>query len=206
VAHIKCPAAQWAHSEPPTRTIGAYALRAPEVILGADYGTKVDIWAIGCMVRLQCYRFIRPHNYSEQTFELLTGHWLFNPVHGPTWRIEDDHLAKMMELTGEKFSKETLARSQKRNDYFDEGGSCTAILYLDWIVDQCGFTSGRLLRIDELFPRTLEQAMANYRIPVADVAHAGAFIRACLHLNPEERSTAVNLLHHPWLETAYMCG
>jgi serine/threonine-protein kinase SRPK3 len=70
--------------------------------------------------------------------------------------------------------------------------------------NQCG-SSGRLLRIGELFPRTLEQAMANYKIPEADAAHAAAFIRACLHLNPEERSTAVDLLHHPWLETAYIC-
>jgi len=28
-----------------------YALRAPEVILGADYGVKVDIRALGCMIR-----------------------------------------------------------------------------------------------------------------------------------------------------------
>ncbi|OJA14155.1 hypothetical protein AZE42_09594 [Rhizopogon vesiculosus] len=41
--------AQWVDREPATRTIGAYALRAPEVILGADYGVKVDIWALGCM-------------------------------------------------------------------------------------------------------------------------------------------------------------
>jgi serine/threonine-protein kinase SRPK3 len=76
---------------------------------------------------------------------------------------------------------------------------------LTLFANQCGFSSGRLLRIGELFPRTLEQAMANYRIPEADAAHAAAFIRACLHLNPEERSTALDLLHHPWLETAYMC-
>jgi hypothetical protein len=86
-----------------------------------------------CMVRLMYCHFMRSHNYSGQTFELLTGHWLFNPVHGPTWRIEDDHLAKMMELTGERFSEETLARSQKRGDYFDEGGPCIVILYIGFI-------------------------------------------------------------------------
>jgi hypothetical protein len=114
------------------------------VILGADYGTKVDIWAIGCMVRSKYYHmhFIRSHNYSWQTFELLTGHWLFNPVHGPTWRIEDDHLAKMMELTGEKFSKVTLARSQKRDDYFDEGGSCTVIFTLTLLLINVGSIQG----------------------------------------------------------------
>jgi len=29
------------------------ALRAPEVILGADWGTPVDIWNLGCLVRLR---------------------------------------------------------------------------------------------------------------------------------------------------------
>lgn len=76
---------------------------------------------------------------------------------------------------------------------------------LTLFADQCVLSPGRLLHIGELFPRTLEQAMANYRIPEADAAHAAAFIRACLHLNPEERFTAVDLLRHPWLETAYIC-
>jgi len=43
-------AAQLVGKEPSTRTIATCALRAPEVILGADYGVKVDIWALGCMV------------------------------------------------------------------------------------------------------------------------------------------------------------
>ena len=48
--HRCCLAAQWAGKARPMRT-QTYALRAPEVILGADYGVKVDIWALGCMVR-----------------------------------------------------------------------------------------------------------------------------------------------------------
>jgi len=42
--------AQWVGEKPSMRNTSEYALRAPEVILGADYGVKVDIWAIGCMV------------------------------------------------------------------------------------------------------------------------------------------------------------
>lgn len=42
--------AQWAGKEPTTRMISAYGLRAPEVILGANFDTKVDIWALGCIV------------------------------------------------------------------------------------------------------------------------------------------------------------
>ena len=42
--------AQWVGKKPSMRDTSEHALRAPEVILGADYGVKVDIWAIGCMV------------------------------------------------------------------------------------------------------------------------------------------------------------
>jgi len=68
------------------------------------------------------------HNGSEtssssfQTFELITGHWLFKPESGDGWQCEDDHLAKMMELTGEKFSTALLERSRLRNHYFDHTG------------------------------------------------------------------------------------
>jgi len=60
-----------------------------------------------------------------QTFELLTGRWLFDPQEGPTWRREDDHLAKMMELTAEDFDDRILAKSRKRDEYFDNSCLCT---------------------------------------------------------------------------------
>jgi len=41
---------------------------------------------------------------------------LFHP------ETEDDRLAKMMELTGEKFSDKMLAKCRKRDEYFDETG------------------------------------------------------------------------------------
>jgi serine/threonine-protein kinase SRPK3 len=44
--------AQWANRELTMRIICPHALRAPEVILGADFDMKVDIWSLGCMVSL----------------------------------------------------------------------------------------------------------------------------------------------------------
>ena len=53
-------------------------------------------------------------------------------------------------------------------------------------------------------PSSLEEAMMNYGLPEAEVAAAAArFIRACLHLNPQERTSANDLMAHPWLENAY---
>jgi len=160
--------AQWADKEPTTRLISPYSLRAPEVILGADFGTKADIWSLGCM-----------------TFELLTGQWLFDPHPGKEWSIEDDHLAKMIELTGETFSDTMLARCRKHNEYFNE--------------------EGKLVRISRLLPVTFEEAITNYGIPEAEITVAAAFIRACLRLNPEDRSSADDLETHVWLENAFTC-
>jgi serine/threonine-protein kinase SRPK3 len=64
----------------------------------------------------------KPLVHITQTFELLAGCWLFSPKRGPTWRVEDDHLAKMMELTGETFSETMLSACRKREDYFDKNG------------------------------------------------------------------------------------
>ena len=55
-----------------------------------------------------------------------------------------------------------------------------------------------------MFPLSLEQAMINYGLPEAEVVPAAEFIRACLHLNPEERSSARDLMAHPWLKKAFM--
>ena len=51
------------------------------------------------------------------------GHWLFNPEAGEDWSMEDDHLAKMMELTGQRFPPSMLERAKRRNEYFDDAGT-----------------------------------------------------------------------------------
>jgi serine/threonine protein kinase len=59
--------------------------RAPEVILGASYGTPIDIWSAACIV-----------------FELLTGDQLFKPKESRHFGKDDDHLALIIELLGEQ--------------------------------------------------------------------------------------------------------
>lgn len=63
--------------------------------------------------------------------------------------------------------------------------------------------SGKLLRINQLSELvTLEQVLINHDVSDAEAA---AFIRACLRLNPAERSSASDLETHAWLEMAFMC-
>lgn len=139
------------------------------------------------------------HFIITQTFELLTGRWLFSPQSGHT----EEHLAKMMELTGETFSEKLLSASQNKSEYFDNNGHYGS-LFLNTMTHGC-VCVGNLRRIDQLFPLSLEQAMMNDGLPKIEATPAAEFIRACLHLNPNERSSATDLVAHPWLKKAFMC-
>ncbi|THH11300.1 hypothetical protein EW146_g8092 [Bondarzewia mesenterica] len=157
-------------SDPQTyNLITAFALRAPEVVLRAGYGTKIDIWAIGCL-----------------TFELLTGLWAFHPKSGADFDLEDDHLGRMLELTGERFPQAMLARAELSQKYFDDHGN--------------------LLRGRHLAPVGIEATLKDVsNLADHDIPAAAEFIRACLHLDPDDRPTANQLLHHQWMNGANVC-
>ncbi|KAF9495591.1 kinase-like protein [Pleurotus eryngii] len=164
--------AEWADQPPKAQMFCPPALRPPEVILEAGITTAVDIWAIGCL-----------------TFELLVGRWLFHPESGFLLPSEHDHLAKMMELTGQtSFPKSVLDRAKLRNLYFNKEGS--------------------LSRIPKLVPVTIEAAISNYNVPglqEEDIREAADFIRSCLHLDGAKRKTAAELLKHSFPLGAFSC-
>jgi len=55
----------------------------PEVILRAGFDVKVDIWALGCIVRWSIVSsYLLCAKPNQQVFELLTGRWLFRPSGG----------------------------------------------------------------------------------------------------------------------------
>jgi len=91
------------------------------------------------------------------------------------------------------------------DEYFDKTGWHTFHHDVFYLIQYCLLFAGKLLRIDQLFPMGLEQAMTNYGLQAVEAASAAAFIRACLHLDSEERSSASDLLNHPWLEMTYIC-
>lgn len=57
---------------------------------------------------------------------MLVGRWLFHPVDGgEDWSLEDDHLAKMIELTGETFSEAMRNRACRGPEFFASKGKYT---------------------------------------------------------------------------------
>ncbi|TDL24708.1 kinase-like protein [Rickenella mellea] len=87
-------------------------LRAPEVILGYDWSTPIDIWSVGCLV-----------------FEFLTGAALFRLYESESVTLSDVHLERVIELIGD-FPPSFLARCRKRDDYFNVEGKLLRITTL----------------------------------------------------------------------------
>ncbi|KAF5353064.1 hypothetical protein D9758_008768 [Tetrapyrgos nigripes] len=82
-------------------------LRSPEVILGAEWDTKADIWNFGCLM-----------------YEFLRGTSLFNPyarIKESRLNRYQNHLAQMVGLLGD-FPSNLLDRAKDAQDYFDEKG------------------------------------------------------------------------------------
>lgn len=145
--------------------------------------------------------------HFHQTFELLTGRWLFHPEEGDTWTLDDDHLAKMRELTGDEFTPQMLDFSLDAEQFFDEEGQCPhAIFPTPSVAYAHSRVVGNLLRVPELIPVPLEQAISVYNaVPGDEVDSIADFIRACLRLDPLQRPSARELEDHPWLAKAFSC-
>lgn len=78
--------------------------RAPEVIIGADYGTSTDIWSLACMI-----------------FELVTGDYLFDPKGSEEYGRDEDHLALSIELLG-PMPEKMLKQGNHSKSYFNRRG------------------------------------------------------------------------------------
>jgi serine/threonine-protein kinase SRPK3 len=99
-----------------TDEIATRQYRPPEVIVGREYGTSVDIWSLACMV-----------------FELLTGDYLFDPKEDPQRRFsrDEDHLALITELLG-PMPKKLTCEGSKSQEYFNRKSQFRNIKSLEY--------------------------------------------------------------------------
>ncbi|GAA6012204.1 hypothetical protein JCM10207_002759 [Rhodosporidiobolus poonsookiae] len=87
-----------------TNDIQTRQYRSPEAILGAKWGTAVDIWSASAMF-----------------FELLTGDYLFDPHPGTRYNKDDDHIAQIIELLG-PFPRSIALSGKFSGDIFTRKG------------------------------------------------------------------------------------
>ncbi|KZT64847.1 kinase-like protein [Daedalea quercina L-15889] len=150
------------------------ALRSPEVLIGAPWDTKADIWNFGCLM-----------------YEFARGAVLFDPA----WNNEETgmdfvetHLAQMVAVFG-PFPQSFLVKGRKARDYFDETVN-------DILTQRC---AGHLRKPGD-YNITLEDLLARGGHPPEELPDAIDFFRRALTIDPAARWSAAQLLTHPWMQ------
>ncbi|GAA5859451.1 hypothetical protein JCM8547_006830 [Rhodosporidiobolus lusitaniae] len=152
-----------------TNDIQTRQYRSPEAILGAKWGTAVDVWSASAMF-----------------FELLTGDYLFDPHPGTRYNKDDDHIAQVIELLG-PFPRSIALSGKFSGDIFTR--------------------KGELKHIHKLKFWPMHSVLQDkYLITEAEAKMLESFLQPMLHLNPDKRATARDMLDHEWLRGVVVQG
>ncbi|KAL5476655.1 hypothetical protein ACEPAI_2841 [Sanghuangporus weigelae] len=151
------------------RAIGSPALKAPELVLGFAYSTKIDIWAFSCTER---------HTSSPIFYLLNTS--LYRLIICIDIRAPNGyHLSLMQNLLGEPF--------------FPEASRGT-ITVEEGFIDTEGWIR-QPHKSDTLEERIAKDAPSD----AEDKDKFEAFLRRGLRLDPSKRASTSELLSDPWL-------
>jgi len=176
-------------TDPPTSYLQSRSYRAPEVILGTNYNSKIDVWSVGCVLS-----------------ELFSGYVLFQneSIQGM--------LARMQSVLG-GFPEELLLFGTETTRYFTSG----FVVYKregkegdeeegeeeEEAEEMGGREEGgegeegeEGGKVSLLYPK---KSCLAARIRTNDVLFLD-FVGALLMLHPTHRPTAEEALKHPWLE------
>ncbi|EJD00046.1 kinase-like protein, partial [Fomitiporia mediterranea MF3/22] len=150
--------------------IQPYALRAPEVILGLEWGPAVDIWSLGCMM-----------------YEFATGTWLFTPEATDGLSRDVVHLAQMTLRTGQEHNESVLKKYEGQRKLY---GLRDMLKRATAITESIGFGCIES-RINEssVYNNSAEEVSVFIRL-----------IRTFLVFDPKERLSAKEALRDPVFE------
>ncbi|KAH7097924.1 kinase-like protein [Auriculariales sp. MPI-PUGE-AT-0066] len=146
-----------------TEDIQTRQYRAPEVILGCEWGPTADVWSAACII-----------------FELATGgDYLFDPTQGQRFTRDDDHLAMMIELLG-AIPRRIALGGRYSHRFFHRSGELKHIARL------------------RVWP-LVEVLKEKYGMGEAEAKSMAGFLNPMLNLDPRKRTSAAEMLRHPWL-------
>ncbi|CAG7852501.1 Protein kinase dsk1; AltName: Full=Dis1-suppressing protein kinase [Serendipita indica DSM 11827] len=120
-------------------------------------------------------------------FELLTGgDYLFDPASGSRYSKDDDHIAQIIELMGE-FPKSVAFAGKYSGEFFNR--------------------KGELRHIHKLRFWPLEDVLHDkYLLSREESKMLASFLNSMLHLHPDLRASAEDMLKHPLISTLVVQG
>ena len=156
-------------SRPFTDDIQTIEYRSPEVVLGAAFNSKADIWSAACMA-----------------FELITGEYLFDPqeAHDPEsgailYEREEDLLALQQELLG-PIPLPLATKGKKFGQLMTETGLLRRIPAL------------KFWKLEDVL-------VDKYCVKREEAREMSDFLLPMLRYDPGQRASAAEMLSHPWL-------
>jgi serine/threonine-protein kinase SRPK3 len=122
----------------------------------------------------------RPANPAHQTFELITGDYLFDPQSGTKYGKDDDHIAQIIELLG-AFPKSLCISGKWSQEIFNRKGELRNIHRLrHWAL-----------------PDVLHE---KYHFPSEESKSIASFLLPMLELLPADRANAGGMAAHEFLK------
>ena len=147
----------------PAREFPSVNYNSPETVLKLPYTTQSDMWSFGCIM-----------------FELVTGHYLFEPYKGKHYKKEEDLLGQMQEILG-IIPLELINQSEVKSKYFDEAGKLKHLfLTQEW----------------PLKDLLIEKYYLNYE----EATGFCNFLKDILCFDAEKRLNAKQALEHKWFK------
>ena len=162
--------------------IQSRSYRAPEVVLGLPYDSKIDMWSLGCVIA-----------------EMYTGEVIFqnDSIVSMLSRIEaicgpfPRHMIAQGRQSGRFFTKSGLLFENVENDRSD--GRPSSKSRFDAVDDDA------LLDVFQPKRTTLAARLGIPEIRTEDEAHFVDFCLKLLTVDPDSRLTAKKALKHPWI-------
>jgi serine/threonine protein kinase len=180
------------------------AYRAPEIITGCKYDTKVDMWSLGCILT-----------------ELYTGEMVFGSKneHNVLYRIHKtigsiyDNLPVTRKYREKYFTKVSLSFVPKSYDEDDEDdyedrnsyGTLKEILnaerkkFRDTLVEKLKYLNSHDV-IDEDFITDVQEFLDKFDKSEIEFKFFVDFVSKLLCINPKERLSASTALEHLWMQ------
>jgi serine/threonine protein kinase len=131
---------------------------------------------------LSPFLFATSANTFTQTFELITGDYLFDPQSGTKYGKDDDHIAQIIELLG-PFPRSLCLSGKWSQEIFNRKGELRNIHRLrHWAL-----------------PDVLKE---KYHFEEKEAKRIADFLTPMLELTPEKRANAGGMAGHEWLADA----